>query len=181
MSVRTATIEDARAISAVRVETWRAAYAGLMDAAILEHLDAGVEAERRAERWEAMHADDRMIEVVAEQDGTVIGWGCAGPSNQSSMPAHGQVYALYVLRSHWSTGAGHELLTVLEAGLRDRGYRRALLHVLDGNERAARCYERHGWREDGVTLRDDRFAGGQQVDALLERQRIRDLDEVVAG
>jgi hypothetical protein len=50
--------------------------------------------------------------------------------------------------------------------------------VLDGNDRAARFYERHGWHEDGAVKEDERIVGNTGVPALRERRRVRDLDAV---
>ena len=51
-SVRRATPEDARAIADIQVETWRAAYVGMMPQRVLDELD--VEARERMWRsWTA--------------------------------------------------------------------------------------------------------------------------------
>jgi len=63
--VRDATRADASAISHIRVDTWRAAYAGLVAQEVLDHMDAAAEAERRLARWDEMHGDPRGCELVA--------------------------------------------------------------------------------------------------------------------
>lgn len=174
--VRTATRDDAGAISRVRVESWRVAYDGLIDPAVLADLDAAREAERRAARWDENHADPRVVDLVAEMHGGVVGWAVAGPSEVDELADHGQLFALYALPGHWGAGVGHALLTTIEERLRTAGFTQALLWVLEGNERAARFYERHGWREDGATLVDDRLVGGKAAHALHERRRVKALD-----
>lgn len=176
-TVRTATLDDARAIAIVQVETWRAAYADLMPEALLQRMDVDRNAARRAETWAERHHDPRIVDLVAERDGEVVGWACVGPTDQDDLPGHGQLFAIYALAATWSSGVGHALMAAAEASLRDAGFDRACLYVLDGNDRAAGFYERHGWREDGHTWVDERFGtGGVQV-PLLERRRIRDLGE----
>lgn len=180
MRVRAATVADVRAIAEVRVRTWRVAYAGLIDDRLLARLDPHGEATARAWRWEEFHPDPRSAEFLAEdEDGAAIGWAAVGPSTTADLPDHGQLFALYALPEHWSTGVGHALLSAAEESLRQSGFQHALLHVLAGNERAERFYERHGWREDGVVLRDERFTEGLDIPALIERQRVRDLAEVL--
>lgn len=173
--VRRATASDARAISVVRIETWRAAYAGLIADEVLDRLDVDRESERRALHWDEHHADPRSREFVAEVDGDAVGWAAAGPSRDPDGEGLGEVYAIYALPAHWSTGVGHALLAEAERFLRESGFRRARLWQLDGNDRAASFYERHGWIEDGATKTDDRLVGGTAAHALHERRRVRDL------
>lgn len=173
--VRRATVADAHAIATIRVVTWRAAYAGLIAEEVLDRLDIEREAERRAVHWDERHADPQSVELIAEVDGEPVGWAAAGPSRDNETDGWGEVYAIYALPGHWSTGVGHALMTAAERFLRSAGFRRGHLWYLDGNERAASFYERHGWVEDGATKLDDRLIADQHAPALLERRRVRDL------
>ena len=179
--VREATRDDARAISRIRVETWRAAYAGLIAQEVLDQLDVESESERRAVSWIRRHADPRVRDLIAERDGTPIGWAAAGPSDDRERPHDGQLYALYALPSEWSRGVGHALLVAAEEVLRGAGFRHAHLWVLEGIDRAAAFYERHSWREDGGVMVDERVIGGHTAFALHERRRVRDLAEALPG
>ena len=176
MTVRDARREDAATIARIRVDTWRAAYAGLIRQDVLDQLDPAREARRRMTRWDEMHADPRGRELIAERDGTPVGWAALGPSHDADLPRDGQVYAIYAVASEWSRGIGHALMLTAEERLRAAGFRRAHLWVLQGNDRAAGFYERHGWREDGAVLADERTFGTIAC-TLHERRRVRDLWE----
>jgi GNAT superfamily N-acetyltransferase len=176
MLIRDATVEDALAISSLRVETWRSAYRGLIAGELLDALDAEKEAARRRARWDEMHVDPRGCEMVAEIDGDVVGWAACGSSHDRDLPRNGQVYAMYARQVQWSRGVGHALMLRAEDRLRRAGFRHAHLWVLDRNERAAAFYERHGWREDGALMQDERSVGGVTA-TLVERRRVRDLSE----
>lgn len=173
--VRPAVRADARAIATVRVETWRAAYDGLIAREALDRLDVDREAERRSARWAENHVDPRSAEFVAEVDGQTAGWAVVGPSRDADAGGDGEVFALYALPAFWSQGVGHALLRDGEDFLRRAGFRRGLLWYLEGNERAARFYERHGWIEDGTLKDDDRLVGGEAAHALRERRRRKSL------
>ncbi|TDN92010.1 GNAT family N-acetyltransferase [Microbacterium sp. BK668] len=173
--VRRASVGDARAIATIRVETWRAAYAGLIAAEVLDRFDIDREAQRRATHWEERHVDPQSVELIAEVGGEPVGWAAAGPSRDGETDGWGEVYAIYTLPAHWSTGVGHALMTAAEDFLRRAGFRRAHLWYLDGNERAASFYQRHGWVDDGATKLDDRLVADARAAALLERRRVRDL------
>ncbi len=176
MTVRQAVREDAGAIARVRVETWRAAYTGLVAPEILDRMDIEREAQLRRDRWDELHADPRGAELVAELDGELAGWAAIGASVDDDLPHNGQVYAIYALPERWAQGVGHALLVAAEEHLRRAGFTRAHLWVLDRNARAAAFYERHGWVEDGATMTDERRIDGARHE-LFERRRIRDLSE----
>lgn len=171
--------DDSAAIARIRVDTWRAAYAGLMDQEILDALDADAEAERRLARWDEGRNDPKVVELVAEVNGTPAGWAALGPSLDDDLPRNGQVFAIYARPEYWSLGVGHALMITAERHLRAAGFRKAHLWVLDGNDRAATFYERHGWREDGRTMTDERRGQGGAVHTLFERRRVRDLSETL--
>ena len=181
VTVRQATAADARDIAAIRVTSWRSAYDGLIPSALLERLDVRFEAQRRAQNWPRYHTDPRSVEFLALRSGHAVGWASVGPCRDDDVGAgvRGELFALYALPAQWSTGVGHALMTAAEESLRSSGFRTASLWVLDGNERAAAFYERHGWREDGSVKDDERIVGSTGIPALRERRRVRDLAEEI--
>lgn len=174
VDVRPAVRSDAHDIARVRVETWRAAYDGLIAPDVLDGLDAQREGARRSELWDEYHADRRATELLAHVDGELAGWAAIGPSQDAALPDSGQVFAIYALPAFWAQGVGHALLTSAEDFLRRVGFSRAHLWVLDGNARAAAFYESHGWTEDGATMDDDSLVRGHEP--LRERRRVKVLD-----
>lgn len=175
-TIRPATRQDVAAIARLRVAVWRTAYAGLVPDVVLEGLEPGREAARRTGEWDERHADPRMVELVAEVEGAVVGWAACGPSRDPERDGQGELYALYAAAERWSTGTGHALLVRCESDLRAAGFAAAYLWVLEGNERAASFYQRHGWIEDGGVLVDERTLGTLTY-ALTERRRVRDLTD----
>ncbi len=175
VSIRRSTREDARAISTIRIEAWRAAYRGLIDEVLLDRMDVEAETERRTTHWDEHHADPRSAEFIAEVDAQPVGWAVAGPALEPDAVRSGQLYAIYALPAHWSTGVGHALMDAVEHALRDAGFARAHLWVLDGNARAAAFYERHGWVETGEVKLDDHLAGDSGAAPLRERERVKRL------
>ncbi|QAY60562.1 GNAT family N-acetyltransferase [Microbacterium protaetiae] len=177
LTVRRATAADARAIATIRVTSWRVAYDGLIPDALLSRLDITTEAHRRAQDWTRYHADPRAVEFLALRGGRALGWASVGACRDDDPGAavRGELFALYALPAHWSTGVGHALMVAAEQSLRASGFPTASLWVLDGNERAASFYERHGWHEDGTVKDDERIVGTTGIPALRERRRVRDL------
>ncbi len=168
VTVRPATTDDAAAIAQVHVEAWRWAYAGLLDDAVLAALD--VDARRRL--WERVAGEGRGTLLVAERDGGVVGFVCAGRSrDDDASGATGEIQAIYLRREVQGTGVGAALMAAALAALIAAGCTAATLWVLATNDLARSFYERGGWRPDG-TERVERVRDGNPVAELRYRRRL---------
>ena len=159
-TVRRATPEDARAIAEVKIETWRAAYAGVMPQEALDAMDV----DEHEQIWRGYIAAERTGIFVAEQDGDVIGFVSVGPCSHEEGP--GELYAIYVRPSAWDTGAGLALMEKAVEWLTER-YRNAVLWVAEDNPRARRFYERYGWMPADTRVAE--VAPGATVNEVLYR------------
>lgn len=155
MRIRPATREDARPIAEVHVASWRHAYRGLLPDDYLEKLSVD---EREAQRL-AWFADPRSSSgvLVAEDDaGRVVGFATFGPSRDDDAPmGTGEVPAIYVDPTEVGKGIGRQLIEETAAALREAGFTRATLWVLEENESARRFYESVGWTWDGAVSTHD--------------------------
>ena len=170
VEVREATPDDARAIATVHVASWRAAYRGLMPDEVL----AGLSVPDRERSWlDRLTAQAPRTRTVLATDGpTVLGFASTGPPlvpEDRPDPDLGDLYAVYLDPGVWGRGVGTRLHAAALDSLRDCGFTRAGLWVLDGNERALRFYRREGWVDTGRT-RLDRGPGGI---TLHERRLLR--------
>ncbi len=147
--VRTARPEDARPVAEVHVASWRHAYRGLLAEEYLERLSV----EDREAMWLGAFSDPdlRSGAFVAEVDGRIVGFASFGPSRDEDVPeGTGEVPAIYVDPSMLGTGVGRELFGAATLALRDAGFARATLWVLEANALARRFYEKAGWSWDGA-------------------------------
>ena len=145
-TIRRAVLSDAPAMGRVHVRAWQAAYRGQMPDAYLD----GLSATERARLWSGILAkeDEARPILVAEEDGELAGFASVGPASGSL--DEGELYSINVDPGHWGHGCGRKLLAAAEDELAVRGYQRAALWVLPGNERARRFYRLAGWTEDGT-------------------------------
>ena len=147
VSIRTGTVADAAAIAAVDVASWRAAYGDIMPDAYLDALAVV----RKTSDWQRSLGRERergRRTLVAEADGGVVGFATVGPD--AELPGAGLLFLMYVAPEWWGRGCGRVLMTASEAALRELGFRRAVLWVLEANARARRFYEAAGWSADGA-------------------------------
>ncbi|MEU3649272.1 GNAT family N-acetyltransferase [Lentzea sp. NPDC034063] len=147
MTVRPAVVADAPAVAAVHVQTWQAAYRGLVPDSVLDELSV----EARTSMWE--RGIPRGGVWVGLVDSAVAGFVAVGPSREPD--AAFELYAIYVLPSAWDTGLGHELARAALEGQQD-----VVLWVFDENPRARRFYERLGFRADG-TVKTETIGGAE--------------------
>jgi GNAT superfamily N-acetyltransferase len=75
----------------------------------------------------------------------------------------GWLHAIHVHPDWHGAGVGPTLLASARESLRDLGFRRAALWVIEGNERACRFYEKDGWVRSG----ESRVS---EMDGVLTRQ-----------
>lgn len=190
--VRYGSAEDAEAISRVRRDAWRAAYAGVITDEIIERAtgvpDTGRERALFVSRpWrrtlvaeQAPSVPDPSAAPVTE----IIGYASFGPERDVDgaplperagrdgrpRPRCAELYALYVTPARWSTGAGRDLMLRVLEETRAGGYPRIILWVLQKNARARQFYERSGFRLDGRSYQPDWLGG------VTELCYARDLD-----
>lgn len=159
---------DAQPVAVVHVQAWQAAYRGLLPDQYLDELSVA----ERSTLWQKL-LNDGVRMLVAEQVGTagLAGFASCGPSRDDGARGRcGELYALYTHPSVWGSGIGRALHDAAVADLVDQQFLDATLWVLDGNQRALRFYERHGWQPDGG-VRVEQLPGAR----LLERRYTRPL------
>ena len=155
--VRQARAGDAKAIAAVHVRSWQAAYRGMMRQDYLDGLDPA----QREALWDSVLAENawpRAGVLVLEDQATVAGFASFCPTrDQDEDPARvAEITAIYLMPITWGIGAGRQLMTAALDVLAAADYRQATLWVLDSNWRARRFYHAGGWQADGTVKTDDR-------------------------
>ena len=142
VQLRTATDADLAAVGDLHYRSRAAAYAGLVSPTALTFGDGGALGEWWTERWR-WEKDTHHL-TVAVDDGTVVGFSYVGPSPTAGVS---ELYAIHVDPDRVGTGVGRLLMA---DALKYAGPR-AVLWVLEGNDRARRFYEKGGWVTDGET------------------------------
>jgi GNAT superfamily N-acetyltransferase len=147
--IRDARQGDAYAIAAVTVESWQAAYRGLLPDRVL----ASLSVPEREDTWSKILVDPppRTVVLLATSNTLVLGFVAVGPDQDCPTASEvGQMYALYLRPDQWGRGIGAQLHNAAMDRLSILGFTHARLWVLEGNERAIRFYYRNGWAADGA-------------------------------
>jgi GNAT superfamily N-acetyltransferase len=111
----------------------------------------GLPVERRAEAWRRDLAGDELTTWVADVDGGIVGFaGTSAARDDDLETGTVELVMINVLEEHAGQGVGGALLATVEEGWRADDVRRAVLWVLESNDRARAVYEHLGWSPDGA-------------------------------
>ena len=142
ITVRAARLDDAGAIARLDVETWQAAYAGILGTPYLAGLSPG----RRELGWTNVIRRSPGDVFVALNDGNeMIGFGSCGAS-RGDRGFSAEVFTLYVAPDWQNQGVGRRLLLAMFARLAAQGHHSAIIWVLRENP-ARFFYRRVGGKE----------------------------------
>lgn len=136
--------EETKGKAYVHCMAWKEAYRGILSQEFLDGrtLEFSEERSLRAFRM-GMHT------LLAKDGDKVIGFADYGPYRGDDLPGAGEVYAIYLLSSHYSQGIGAGLMNAALQAMPNCDT--IAVWVLKDNERAIRFYERFGFRFDGTS------------------------------
>lgn len=130
IAIRHARAEDAAAIAAVHVTSWRATYAGILPQAYLARMSVL----RLAASYAAAIRTGAAIHVAAAP--SVVGFATSGRGRVGAGTERlgdGEIETLYVADDWRDQGIGRRLLRAAASGLAEGGCRSAYLWVLRDN------------------------------------------------
>jgi ribosomal protein S18 acetylase RimI-like enzyme len=145
--IRKAEIEDSRGLGRVHSESWKAAYKGIVPDSFLE----GITAEGREKKIaDAISRGTERI-YVAVRENQIVGFTCFGKCRDDDVDdTFGEIWGIYLHPQHWRKGIGAKLMQYGLSCLKNEGYKKVTLWVLEKNENARKFYERFGFRYDGT-------------------------------
>ena len=157
-------------MAAVHIDAWRTAYRGLVPDSFLAALDH----KRSTERFHEFLESGEGETYIVERDGRAIGHLTVGSCRDDDLSERtvGEIWGIYLAPVHWRQGIGTRVCQRAESMLRARGFRRSVLWVFEGNERARRFYEAMGYAPDGAT---------KSIEVGAPRTAVRYRKDLAAG
>ncbi|MGC5052665.1 N-acetyltransferase family protein [Micromonospora sp. DT48] len=147
VTLRAATPDDLMAVGALHQRSRVATYSSFLPPEALADPTPQAMGEYWAERWK-WERDSHWM-TLAVRDDTLVGFSYSGPDDEEG-PDTGLLCAIHLAPAERGRGVGRELMIEALAGMRERGWRRAVLWVLRENVAARRFYERGGWQPTGT-------------------------------
>jgi phosphinothricin acetyltransferase len=156
VTTRDATPTDAAAIAAIYNQ-------GIVDRVATLEIEERTPEERR--QWLAARGPRHPV-LVAERDGTVVGWGSLNQFNPRKAYDFVADFSVYVERAWRGKGVGGALLRALTGRAGQLGYHKLVLSAFPWNAAGVALYRRHGFREVG-TYREQGLLDGKWVDTIV--------------
>jgi GNAT superfamily N-acetyltransferase len=156
MRIRLATQGDISGLARVHVDSWHAAYHGILPEAVLDSLSVP----HFESVWQRNLENAERVTFVCEREGCLLGWAAIGPSRDEDARAGvvGELYGIYSLPSVWGQGIGQALWQAARGGLAEMAFSEATLWVFCANARARGFYEKMGFVLDkAVSKAVERF------------------------
>jgi len=164
VSIAAASATDCRAVAQIHVDAWRVAYDGIVPSDYLTSLSV----DKRETAWRSVVECGTPRVLVARTGEGVVGWIAYGRSrDDGSGPDVGEIWALYVAPTAWSTGVGRALWDAARPDLQEQGYRSVTLWVIRDNARAIRFYEGCGFAIEAGSAKEFELGGAQIIELRL--------------
>ena len=138
--IHPATIDDAKAIARIQVETWQSAYRGMISDDFLDAMSV----EERTYRWSEILQRPEQATFVAEVEGQgIVGFASGGPEREGREDFRGELFGLYVLPERHGQGIGRQLVATFAQWLLNSGFESMMVWTLADNP-FRRFYEHLG-------------------------------------
>ncbi len=147
IDIRPATAADAPALAAVREETWRATYQGLIAHATLQRMIAA----HTPGWWDKLRGLGSSV-LLLDFDGQTHGYATYGRARSGPAGCNGEIYELYLTPVCQGAGLGRRLFEASRRELARRHLRGLVVWCLRDNEQACVFYEAMGGRHGGTAI-----------------------------
>jgi ribosomal protein S18 acetylase RimI-like enzyme len=144
-------------MSCIYVQTWQDTYLSVVPYGYLSSMSIP----QHTRSFFREMKNKQVAGFVAEDAGKVVGFVTGGYERYGNSIYSGEIYTLYVLRSHQRQGVGAKLVTALARGLRNLGIYSVLVQVLSQNP------YRHFYKKiNGIYLKTEPLTfAGEVLDA----------------
>jgi GNAT superfamily N-acetyltransferase len=158
--IRKAIIGEEKDIVHVNIQTWKTAYAGIVDDDFLKHLD-----ENSPKRFSSIQKDIVGGQIyVALNDDKIVGIAIFGKARDDDFSEYGELYALYVLDAYQRAGIGRMLVNAVKNELKLEGYKHFIIACLSQNP-SCNFYEKIGGKM--VTEKSCTIGGKNYMESIF--------------
>lgn len=154
IQLRRATVADAEALAAIRIEGWRTAYRGMIPDSYLDEMSL----DENLLHWRAIlqalpAKQDSLCVYVAVTDEEVVGFVSAMKLSEAKLNKDAEINAIYIRPQYQRCGIGKRMLHKAARSLKEMGCHSCVIWVIEGNHPARHFYEEMG----GTVLHTQEF------------------------
>lgn len=144
-------------ISKIYESSWKYAYKGMIPQDYLDSIPMG--------QWANSISKVGMNNLVLIENGMMIGTASFCKSRWEKYRDYGEIVSIYFLPDYIGKGYGRLLLNRCIEELKQCGFRKVLLWVLEDNHRARKFYEKNGFICSEIFMDDN--IGGKDIREVL--------------
>lgn len=144
-------------ISKIYESSWKYAYKGIIPQDYLDSIPTG--------QWADGINKSNLNSLVLIENGKMIGTASFCKSRWEDYSDYGELVSIYFLPDYIEKGYGKLLLNKCIEELKQYGFNKVLLWVLEDNHKARKFYEKYGFIYSGVFMDDN--IGGKDIREVL--------------
>lgn len=129
----------------IHCESWKHAYKGIISDDFIQRKN-----QSRREKWADILSGENKKHYIIRQNGTAIGMVSIDFPREAAEADTYEIFGLYILPEYERMGYGSETVAFIEEKIRNMGYKKISLWVLEPNIAARRFYEKLGFTPDGT-------------------------------
>lgn len=155
--IRKAQPGDEAVLAHIQTESWKAAFADILDAETLARLTIP---EKAARMYEGILRENKGYGYILEDGGVPRGIFWWDRTREPDMPGYAELICIHSLPGTWRRGYGRMMMERAFSDISGAGYDRVMLWVFELNHRACGFYEALGFIPNG---RQKDFHGRKEI------------------
>ncbi|WP_226036574.1 GNAT family N-acetyltransferase [Aquibacillus saliphilus] len=129
MNIRKSIPDDAKGVAKVQVDSWKTTYVNIIPDEYLNQMTY----KSREQKWKDI-ISNQAVYVAETNDGEIIGFSNGGTERSGVYPKYkGELYAIYILKTHQRKGLGKLLLEPIIEELKQKNIFSMTVLVLEEN------------------------------------------------
>ncbi len=149
--------DDFSSIREIYEKSWKFAYKDIIPMDYMNSIPK--------ERWGGKITENGRTEIGAFIDGRIVGTASFCVSRWEKFLYYGEIVTIYLLPEFIGRGIGSALIERCISELKDMGFKRIMLWVLEENFRARCFYEKHKFKLTDEYMNDN--IGGRDVREIM--------------
>lgn len=137
MEIVRVTKDNSKEVSRIYAEGWKIGYKGIIDQDYLDSIPM--------DRWANKLDNSKFQGYVLVENHEYIAASTVAPARDGEMEGWGEIISMYVLPKYFRKGYGSVMFRFSVEKLKEMGFKKIYLWVLDNNERAKAFYSNNGF------------------------------------
>lgn len=137
---------DEKTLAYIQTESWKAAFAGIVPADLLEKC---TEISRAENMYSCLLDENKGNGYILEVDNQAHCIAYWDASREKDMSGYAEIICIHSLQDKWHHGYGSQMMKQILFDIKESGFDRVMLWVFEENIRAINFYKKHGFSANG--------------------------------